>query len=119
MRYVLVSSVALLVTVVLAAPMRAEVTVVKGEVVDLACSMSKGEAGKGDNHAACAMACARDGNPMALLTADAVYLIEGSYSAEKNAKLLDFVAKNVEAKGTITERDGKKYLNIAAMMVQK
>jgi hypothetical protein len=65
------------------------------------------------------MTCARNGDPMAVLTDDAVYLIEGSYAAEKNAKLLDFVAKKVEAKGTITERDGRKYLNIAAMMVQK
>jgi hypothetical protein len=29
------------------------------------------------------------------------------------------VAKKVEAKGSITERDGKRYLNVAAMMVQK
>lgn len=115
----LLSSLALLVTVALAAPMRAEVTVVKGEIVDLACSLSKGDAGKGDSHAACAMTCAREGKPMALMNDDAVYVIEGSYVAEKNAKLLDFVARQVEAKGTITERDGRKYLNIATMMVQK
>ena len=119
MRNVLLSSLALLITVAVAAPIRAEVTIVKGEIVDLACSMSKGDAGKGDSHAACAMTCARDGDPMALLTDDAVYVIEGSYAAEKNAKLLDFVARKVEAKGTISERDGRKFLNIAAMMVQK
>lgn len=118
MRNVL-SSLALLVIVALAAPLRAEVTVVKGEIVDLACSTSKGDAGRGDGHAACAMTCARDGGPMALLADDAVYVIEGSYAAEKNAKLLDFVARKVEAKGAITERDGRMYLNIAAMMVQK
>jgi hypothetical protein len=119
MRNVKLSSFVLVVIVALAAPLRAEVTIVKGEIVDLACSMSKGDAGRGEGHAACAMACARDGGPMALLADDAVYVIEGSYSAEKNAKLLDFVAKKVEAKGAITERDGRKYLNIAAMMVQK
>jgi hypothetical protein len=118
MRNVLLLSFALVV-VALAAPLRAEVTIVKGEIVDLACSLSKGDGGKGESHAACAMTCARNGDPMAVLTDDAVYLIEGSYAAEKNAKLLDFVAKKVEAKGTITERDGRKYLNIAAMMVQK
>jgi hypothetical protein len=118
MRNVLLLSFALVV-VALAAPLRAEVTIVKGEIVDLACSLSKGDGGKSDRHAACAMTCARNGDPMAVLTDDAVYLIEGSYAAEKNAKLLDFVAKKVEAKGTITERDGRKYLNIAAMMVQK
>lgn len=104
----------------LAAPLSAaEVKTVKGEIIDLECSLSKGAAGKGEDHAACAMGCAKNGDPMALLTDDAVYVIEGSYAADKNAKLLDFVAKQVEAKGTITERDGKLYLNVAAMMVQK
>ena len=104
----------------LAVPLAAaEVTIVRGEITDLACSLSKGAAGKGDAHAVCAMDCARNGGVMALLTDDAVYVIEGSYAADKNAKLLDFVAKKVEAKGTITERDGTRYINIAAMMVQK
>jgi type 1 fimbria pilin len=102
------------------APLSArDVTTVKGEVVDLACSISKGDGGRGEGHAACAMACAKRGNQMALLTADDVYLIEGDYAANANAKLLDFVARQVEAKGTVAERDGKKTINIAAMMVQK
>jgi len=92
---------------------------IKGEVVDLECSLSKGAEGKGAAHAACAMSCARHGQAMAILTADDVYLIEGDYTAHKNAKLLDFVAKQVEAKGNVTERDGKKVINIAAMIVQK
>lgn len=92
---------------------------IRGEVVDLECSLGKGAAGRGDAHAACAMSCARDGQAMAILTADDVYLIEGDYTAHKNAKLLDFAAKQVEAKGNVTERDGKKVINIAAMIVQK
>jgi hypothetical protein len=97
----------------------APTTTIKGEVVDLECSLSKGAEGKGEAHAACAMSCAKDGQAMGILTADEVYLIEGDYTANKNAKLLDFVAKKVEAKGSVTERDGKKIINIAAMMVQK
>jgi hypothetical protein len=110
----------LLLTAALAAPLgAAEIKTVRGEIVDLACSLSKGAGGTGEDHAACAMSCAKNGNPMGLLTDDAVYVIEGSYTADKNAKLLDFVAKKVEAKGSITERGGKMYLNVAAMMVQK
>lgn len=97
----------------------ADITTVKGEVIDLACSISRGEAGKGEAHAACAMTCAKRGNQMALLTADDVYVIEGDYAANGNAKLLDFVARLVEAKGTVIERDGRKAINVAAMMVQK
>jgi len=97
----------------------AEFTVVRGEVVDLECSLSKGPSGIGEDHAACAMTCAKNGDPMGLLTDDGVYVIEGSYAADRNAKLLDFVARKVEAKGVVTERDGRKYINVAAMMVQK
>jgi type 1 fimbria pilin len=92
---------------------------VRGEVVDLACSISKGDGGKGEAHGACAMTCARKGDQMAILANDAVYLVEGDYAANQNAKLLDFVARKVEAKGNVTERDGKKIINIAAMLVQK
>lgn len=109
----------LLIAALAVPPAAAELKTVKGEITDLECSLSKGAAGTGDAHAACAMNCARNGALMALLTDDAVYVIEGSYAADRNAKLLDFVAKKVEAKGTISERDGTLHINIAAMMVQK
>ena len=102
----------------------APTTTIRGEVVELACALGTGADGQGANgtgeaHAACAMQCARDGRAMAILTADEIYLIEGDYTANKNAKLLDFVAKQVEGKGSISERDGKKVITIAAMMVLK
>ena len=97
----------------------ADTKTIKGEVIDLECSLTKGESGKGAAHAACALGGAKDGDQMAILTNDAVYLIEGDYAANKNAKLLDFVAKKVEAKGTVAEKDGKMTINVAAMAVAK
>ncbi|MEP7117054.1 MAG: hypothetical protein ABI880_05705 [Acidobacteriota bacterium] len=97
----------------------AEPKIIKGEVIDLECSLSNGDAGKGEAHAACALGCARDGDQMAILTDEAVYLIEGDYAANKNAKLLDFVARKVQAKGTVSEKDGKMTINVAAMAVAK
>jgi molybdopterin-guanine dinucleotide biosynthesis protein A len=96
----------------------ADITV-KGEVVDIACSTSKGAGGRGDAHAACAMACAKKGQPVGILTADAVYEITGDYAANKNAKLLDFVAKQVTVSGEVTEKDGKKLLNVKSIAVAK
>jgi hypothetical protein len=93
--------------------------IVKGEVVDVACSTEKGHGGQGDAHAACAMGCARRGNQMAILTPDEVYLIEGDYAANSNAKLLDFVARHVEAKGSISEKNGRKVITVSAMAVAK
>ena len=105
--------------VALVAPVVADNRTVKGEVVDLACSISKGDGGKGDAHATCAMACAKRGNQMAILARDAVYLVEGDYAANSNAKLLDFVARQVEAKGNVVEKDGKMTINVASMAIAK
>ena len=105
--------------VALAAPAGADLRTVTGEVVELDCSLSQGKADRGEAHAACAMSCARRGNQMAILTAEAVYLVDGDYTANRNAKLLDFVARQVEAKGTITEQDGKLRINVASMAVVK
>lgn len=104
---------------VLSAPLAADVKTFKGEVVDRACALDKGAASRGESHAACAMTCAKNGDAMVFVTDDAVYVVEGSYTADRNAKLLDFIGKKVEAKGTLTDRDGAVFINIAAMMVQK
>ena len=49
---------------------------------------------------------------MGVLTADAVYEITGDFTSGNNAKLLDFIAKPVTVTGEVTERDGKKLLNV-------
>ena len=88
---------------------------VKGEVVDVACSVAKKEAGKGAGHANCAMVCAKKGQPVGILTADAVYTVVGDYAANNNAKLLDFVARNVVVTGEVTEKDGVKSINVKSI----
>ena len=99
----------------LAMPAFAADMTVKGEVVDIACATGKKEAGKGDAHAACAMSCAKKGQPVGLLTADAIYTVTGDYAANKNAKLLDFVAKKVIMTGEVTEKDGVKSINVKSI----
>jgi type 1 fimbria pilin len=99
----------------LALPVFAADMTVKGEIVDVACSMAKKDAGKGAAHAACAMVCAKKGQPVGVLTADALYIVTGDYAANSNAKLLDFVAKNVIATGEVTEKDGQKQINVKSI----
>ena len=96
-------------------PVFASDMTVKGEVVDVACSLAKKEAGKGSSHAACAMVCAKKGQPVGILTADAIYTVTGDYAASNNAKLLDFVAKNVIVTGEVTEKDGQKQINVKSI----
>lgn len=103
----------------MALPVLASDLTVKGEVVDIACATKKGDGGKGDAHAACAMACAKKGQPVGVLTRDAIYEITGDYAARNNAKLLDFVAKQVTVTGEVTEKDGKKLLNLKTIAMVK
>ena len=102
--------VAALATAVFAADMT-----VKGEVVDIACATDKKDAGRGAAHAACAMVCARKGQTIGILTADAIYTVTGDYAANSNAKLLDFVAKKVLITGEVTEKDGVKSINVKSI----
>jgi hypothetical protein len=103
----------------MAAPIVAADMTVKGEVVDVACANGKGESGKGDGHAGCAMSCAKRGQPVGILTADAIYIVSGDYTANNNAKLLDFVAKQVEVTGAVTEKDGKRMLDVKSIKLAK
>lgn len=91
-----------------------EVTV-KGEVIDQPCYDKGGS--KGEAHKACALSCAKRGNQLAILEdgTSTVYSITGDYSANKNEKLIPFVAETVEVKGTVTEKDGKKMLNVTSI----
>ena|SRR6185503_4799681 len=106
---------AMVFAVSLALPAFAADMTIKGEVVDVACSMDKKDEGKGAAHAGCAMSCAKSGQPVGILTADAVYTVTGDYAANKNAKLLDFVAKNVIVTGEVTEKDGQKSINVKSI----
>ena len=89
---------------------------VKGEVIDQVCFEGKNGA-RGEAHSSCALACAKRGNQMAIIEdgSNTVYAISGDYSANKNEKLIPFVAAKVEAKGTVMEKDGKKWLNITSI----
>lgn len=85
----------------------------------LECLLTEGDAGRGAAHGAHAMAKARAGAVMAVLADDGPYVVVGDYTANANAKLLDFVTRRVEAKGAIGEQDGRKTIRAAAMMVLK
>jgi hypothetical protein len=100
--------------VALAAPAFAKTETVKGQVVDVSCyTMDKSNAGvdhkmpKGDTKD-CAIACAKMGRPMAILTADGkVYTIAGGLAADKNAKIVAHVSHTVEITGDVMDHDGK------------
>jgi type 1 fimbria pilin len=91
-----------------------EITV-KGEVIDQPCYESGGK--RGESHKTCALSCAKRGNQLAVVEdgTNAVYSVTGDYAANKNEKLIPFVAEMVEVKGTVTEKDGKKWLAVSSI----
>ena len=107
----------ILCTCLMVMPASAATVSIKGEVVDITCATEKGAAGKGDAHSACALTCAKGGKPVGVLTDDAIYEVSGDFTANSNARLLDFVAKPVTITGEVTERDGKKLLNVKRIRV--
>jgi hypothetical protein len=98
-----------------AAPIAAqapEEKTIKGEVIDVKCHQGKG-------HEACATSCVRGGEAAGIKVGDEVYMIVGEFTADKNAKLIEFVAKDVEATGTIGEQDGHKTIAITRIALAK
>jgi hypothetical protein len=89
---------------------------VKGEVVDLPCYEGKGGA-RGESHKSCAVTCAKKGNQLAIVEdgTNAIYVISGDYAANNNEKLVPFVAEMVQVKGTVSEKDGKKWLAVSSI----
>src|SRR5215468_3236372 len=87
---------------------------VTGEVIDLKCY--EGRNARGEAHKSCALSCAKRGNQMAILDEkNNVYVITGNYADNKNEKLIEFVAETVEAKGVVSEADGKKIIAVSSI----
>jgi len=92
-----------------------EVTVV-GEIVDWNC-YKKDAKNKGAAHRACAIQCAKAGMPLGLVEegSGTVYKLAGSWTENKNEKLIPFVGERVKVKGKVEERDGEKILTILSV----
>jgi len=99
------------------APAFAATETVKGQIVDQTC-YTKDKANTGNDHKMpqdvkdCAVACAKKGAPLALLTSDGkLYQIGGGLAADMNAKLIAHVSHTVEITGDVTDKDdGKKMI---------
>ena len=102
----------------LGAPAFAKDATVKGQIVEMSCyNMDKSNTGvdhkmpKGDTKD-CAIACAKGGKPLALLTSDGkVYEIAGGLAADKNAKLIAHISHTVEVTGDVMDHDGKMMIS--------
>ena len=103
--------------IALSAPAFAKTETVTGKIVDESCyKMDKTNTGKdhkmphGDTKD-CAIACAKQGQPLAILTADGhVYEIAGGLAADKNAKLIPHISHTVEITGDVMDHGNGKMM---------
>jgi hypothetical protein len=70
-------------------------------------------------HADCALSCARRGAMLGLRTADGVYTITGPFTLDSNKKLIEFVALTVRATGVVTQKDGRRLINVNAIVLDR
>jgi len=126
MRRVLAS--AMVVGVVLVSvPAFAKTETLKGQIVDQNCYTKDMVNNKGVDHKMpadtkeCAIACAKKGQPLALLTSDGkVYTIAGGLAADNNAKLIPHISHTVEITGDTMDMSGKLMITSAAVkMISK
>lgn len=77
-----------------------------GEIVDLNCYITKGA--KGPDHAGCAKACVKGGQPMGLLTDDGTLVLLAKDNGNKEAfeTLKEMAGENASVTGKLNERDG-------------
>jgi len=76
-----------------------------GTVVDTGCYLTHDS--KGPDHASCAMACAKNGVPLAIVDGSGkMYISVASDHQNPNLKLMNFIEKKVKVTGTLLQKGG-------------
>ncbi|MEJ2008948.1 MAG: hypothetical protein P8Z30_12470 [Acidobacteriota bacterium] len=88
---------------------------VKGEVVDLWCYMDHGA--RGPAHKACAVECAKLGNPIGIVDAEGnVYVAVGSQLHQPDReRLIEKMAEHVTVTGTVVSRGGLRMIYVKSI----
>ena len=126
MRKMLLAITASAILTVAGAPLLAATETVTGTIVDQSCYMKDKANNAGVDHKMpadtkdCAIACAKNGRPMALLTSEGkVYTIAGELAADKNAKLVGHGGHKVMVTGDVMTKDGASTITAAELKMAK
>jgi len=94
---------------------KGETVKVKGEVVDLWCYLEGGD--RGADHKKCAIACAKAGNPIGLVTEkEEVYVMMGIKDHQPGRDvLIDKMAETVTVEGTLVKKGGIQVIYVSAV----
>ena len=103
-----------------AIPAQGQPETIRGYVIDSACAFTKGLSKPISPE--CAVACAKAGSPLVILTSAGVFYwpISDAHPAEgQNARLMEFAGKKVVVKGEVYERAGSRAIVIASVEAAK
>ena len=91
---------------------------VTGRLVEAGCA-AMGGAEPSAEHVACMVRCAKNGDPIGILTADGLIKITGDWAATHADALSDLMAKQVRATGETSEAGGETLLDVSTIELAK
>jgi hypothetical protein len=96
-------------------PVRDKKVSIKGEIVDTGCYMARGA--HGEKHKECAVKCASNGMPIAILTdkGKLVLLTPNHDDADAFDKAKELAGANVEVSGMLMEKGGITAIDITSI----
>ena len=103
------------VSVVTVATTTAAEETITGMLVEAGCA-AMGGANPSDEHVACMVKCAKNGDPIGILTDDGLYKITGNWASTNGDQLAELMAKQVHATGETSETGGEKLLDVSTIV---
>ncbi len=92
---------------------------ISGMLVEKACGLNLDGKSPSDDHVACMVRCAEDGDPIGILTETGFYTITGDWLVNNADMLAELMAKNVEATGNTSKVDGRFLIDALTIEVVK
>ena len=87
---------------------------ITGRLVESGCA-AMGSAEPSDEHVACMVRCAKDGDPIGILTDDGIVTITGDWAATHPDDLTRMMAKQVRATGQTSQAGGATLLHVSTI----
>jgi hypothetical protein len=91
---------------------------ITGMLVEAGCA-AMGGAEPSDEHVACMVRCALNGDPIGIMTDDGLYKITGDWGSSNADALAELMAKQVRATGETSEEGGELLLEVSTLELAK
>ena len=119
MRSLLILSIIAVCAGALVVPGVAAENTVTGLLVEAGCGSHLGDTSPSDEHVACMVRCARNGDPIGILTDDGLYTVTGDWVTQNGDKLDELMAQQVEATGETGNNGGQLVIDVSAIELAK